>query len=133
MDIKYFEKIRLYRKNGHPALVLKLVLPKIYEEETSSFGELFNKFYTEIISSYEKAAAHWTKKKESVDGERPTLSRLEVFCADVTEAYKGKYSKRKEKGELLVIERRLSLSARGDKLEKKTIDIFDTGRGFMLH
>ena len=132
MEISKFEKVKVFRYMGHPAIVLKIVLPEIKDDGEGGFSGLFNGFYRELVSSYECCVAKWLKKIGSHPLETTAPMRAAVsFTTLSCDQLKSRACK-KRKGELLAIERKLSISAHEKIYERIDTDIFDTGEEIFL-
>ena len=132
VEIGKFERLKVYRLTGHPALILKISLPVIKDDEKSPFSAFFNGFYKELSASSEEGVGKWVKENNQNISENKSILRAVISFSDLTEEYLGRLGKRKTKGELLVIERRLSLPSRKGIFERVDVDVFDTGRGIIL-
>ena len=132
MQLTSVKRTALFKNEGKNIMVLKLSLPKALPTcEDEQFCERFNCFYSDLT---EECIA--VCKKLSETGGAQILNKCPypiILSIDWERVSKSPVARRKERCDLIYIQRTVTLSSLGKSILKRELcDAFDIGHGYLI-
>ena len=132
MKIESFKRMIPFKNESGAVCLLKISLPIIREEANGEaeekFKKLFCDFFRRLSEKYTERANEISLKRSG--GKRPLLLSVSYEIGD--ESMLDKKKRKRIKGEVLVVKRKIKISSDEYERENTEIDIFLVKEGRML-